>query len=182
MAGRRKRLRFRADAGRGPRISLEWLGFRDGGASAALDTSAIFELIPPAAESAVIETDLTVLRVVGQLCFKNQGTVTTPTTIGAMLFKGNVGGDQTIDDGINPLTTDPDNFDHSGIMWWQTWPSIPYSHGVTGEYDVGSVVMPIDIKVKRKLDKKDTLIMRVDAGTTGRAVCSCNLRTLIRIY
>ena len=181
MAARRRRFRFRADAGRGPRISLEWLGFRDAGIPANLDTAVSYELVAPGAAGAIAKDDLTVLRVVGNLSFTAQSGVIAGSTLGAMLFKANVGGDQVIDDDFSALVTDVDKFDHSGIMWWQSWQGL-LPQTATSEFDEVPVVVPIDIKVKRKLNKRDTLIMRVDAGTTGRSRVSANLRTLIRIY
>ncbi len=180
MVGRR-RFRFRADAGRGPRISLEWLGFRDAGIDANLDTDVTFELIPPAGAAGVGFLDLTVLRVVGDLSFRNQGAVVASVPVGAMLHVANVGGDQAIDDGINPLSTDLDDFDHRGIMWWRSWTAL-MAHAPIADVDTIPTVVPFDIKVKRKLSKRDTFIMRVAAGASSISQVSLNCRVLMRQY
>ncbi len=163
------------------RVSLEWCGFRDGGTPSNLNTSTLFELVPPAGASAVVVTDFTVLRVVGNLSFQSQSGVTSSAAVGAMLFRANVGADQAIDADVPPLTTDVDDFDNNRIMWWQTWSSVAAA-AASADFDEVARVVPIDITVKRKMDKRDTLVMRVDAGTTARVRVSVNLRALIRIY
>lgn len=178
MVGRRRRkvaVRY-GKAG----ASYEWLGFRDGGADANLDTSTSFELIAPAGASAVLLPDFTVIRVVGQIGLRYQSTVTTSTRCGAMLQHVNVGGDQTIDNQISPLSTDVDDFDHKGIMWWQTW-TTPTSEAQAADQDQVPRYIPIDIKVKRIIDKRDSLVLRIDASTTGRLRASVNVRVLVKM-
>ena len=177
MARRRRKFKIRVGPVSG---SYEWLGFRDGGADANLDTSTAFELIAPAGASAVLLPDFTVLRVVGQLGFRYQSTVTTSTRVGAMLQKVNVGGDQTIDGQINPLSTDVDDFDHEGIMWWQTW-TTPVSEAQAADQDQVPRYIPIDIRVKRIINKRDSLVLRIDASTTARVRASCNVRVLVKM-
>ncbi len=162
-------------------MSLEWLGFRDGGTPSNLNTSTSFELIAPAGASAIVVPDITVKRVVGNISFLAQSGVVATSNVAAMLFKANVGGDQVIDNDIPPLTTDVDDFDHAGIMWWQTWPGVS-APVLPADYDDVPLVVPLDITVQRKMDKRDTLILRIDAGTTARVRVSVNLRVLIRNY
>ncbi len=163
------------------RISLEWLGFRDGGIPGNLNTSTVFELVPPAGASAAVEHDVTHLRTVGNISFTAQSAVVAGTSLGAILFKGNVGADQAVDADVPPLSTDVDDFDNSGIMWWQTWQSL-LPAGPAADFDEAAVVIPIDIRVKRRLSKRDNIQLRIDAGTTARARVSVNVRTLIRVY
>ncbi len=166
---------------RPPRKNLEWLGFRDGGTPANLNTSTSFELIAPAGASAVVVNDATVLRVVGNLTFTAQSAVTAGSAVGVMLFKANVGADQTIDADVPPLTTDVDDFANENIMWWKVWQSV-LALSASADWDEVSFEVPIDIKVKRRIEKRDTLVMRIDAATTGRTRVSANLRCLIRVY
>lgn len=176
----RRRRKFTARYGKAS-ASYEWLGTRDGGAEANLDVSTAFELMAPAGASAVLLPDFTVVRIVGLLGLRFQSGVTTSTRVGAMVQKVNVGGDQTSDDSIDPLSTDVDDFDHSGIMWWQTW-TCPVASVAAAEADsAAAFLVPIDIKIKRIINKRDRLILRVDASTTARMRASCNVRVLARM-
>ena len=175
--GRRKKIKIRA----GQDASLEWIGFRDAGIDGNLDVSTEFELVPPSAASSVLLPDVTVLRILGDVSIRNQSTVTAMSTFGMMVQKVNVGGDQTIDDGINPNSTDVDDFDHSGIMWWRTFSAPNYGHGTTAEYDSIPIHIPFDIKTKRRLNKRDSIILRIQAGTTGRLQASVNCRVLVKL-
>lgn len=163
------------------RKSLEWIGFRSGGTPGNLNTSISHELLGPAAQTAIVIVDATVLRVVGMLGFTAQSGVTSGTAVGAMLFKANVGSDDTIDADVPPLSTDVDDFDNPNIMWWQTWQSV-LAPSAAADFDEVAFHVPLDITVKRKLSKRDTLVLRVDALTTGRTRVTVNLRTLIRTY
>ena len=163
------------------RVSLEWLGFHDGGTPANLDTQTAFELVPPGPASGAVESDLTVLRVVGNVSTMLQNTQTVPATVGMQLHVGNVGGDQAVDDAPNPLSTDIDDADHAGIMWWMVYGQ-PTNSVASADRDLVAVQYPIDIKVKRKLSKRDTLVFRVESSTTGIMRVFVNLRTLIRLY
>lgn len=178
MARRRRKVTVAV----GPvRVSYEWLGFMSGGTPANLDTSVQHELIPPSGASSVLDLEFTVLRCVGQLSFNMQSGVVAPVGVGAMIQKVTVGGDQVIDNIVNPLTTDPDDFDDRGIMWWwvahQVGPHTPIA-----DVDSVSVVVPFDVRTKRKMSKRDTLVLRVDAGTTAVSRVAVQCRTLIRTY
>ena len=179
----RRRLRVRVDAGRGPRVSLEWMGFRDAGAAANLVTSDTrFELVPPAGASAVVIPDLTILRIVGHVTIGQQAGVTTNTGCNFLIHKVNVGGDQTIDDTLTPASTDPDDFDHAGIMYWYGHPRAGLTNGPAADFDQSVRVIPIDIKTKRKLDKRDTLVLSARAAALNTLAMSVNLRVLTRTY
>ena len=160
------------------RRNLEWTGFVDGGTAANLDTTTSFELIPPAAATAVIQPDLTVLRILGTISLSNQSAVTSNTAVGIHIGVRSVGRDQTIDEAYVPLSTDVDDLDN-GVMWrWST--NSPGAGVAAGDMDLVSLILPVDIKVKRRLDKRDTLVCTIEAATTARKEASVALRCLIK--
>ncbi len=165
----------------GKKRQYEWLGFRDGGAAGNLDTSTVFELIPPSGASSVVINEFMLHRVVGMMSFSNQGSVTATTHAGAVLQQADVGGDQVIDDGVPPLTTDLDEFANPGILWWQTWGSIT-APVAAADYDTTALHVPLDVKGKRRFGKRKTLILRVDAATTARLKVAVNVRVLIEHF
>ncbi len=177
---RRFRRSFKARAGR-PSLRFEWAGFRDAGAAANLNTSVVFELIPPDGASSVVNLLPRVRRVVGSLDFSLQNTVTSPTEIGWVFFMGNVQGDQTIDNSVPPLTTDPDEFGLSQIVQWQTYRDAVKAVA-NAEFDSTSMRIPIDFKLNRPMKARDTFVLRIDAGTTARARVSVNLRVLMQVH
>ena len=176
---RRRRFPFRPPRPM-PRKNLEWIGFRDGGVSANLDTTANFELVPPASADGVVIADITVLRVVGQICISNQGAVTTNAAVGMMLGVRSVGKDQTIDEVYTPLGTDVDELDN-GVMW-QWVASTPGPGVAAGDLDLVSLIIPVDITVKRRVEKRDSLVLTATASTSGRKELSVNLRCLIKHF
>ena len=177
---RRRRFRVRADAGRGPRVSLEWLGFTDAGISAGLDTTTSFELIPPASADSVVVADFTVLRVVGNIALSNQSAVTSNSAVGMQLGVRSVGRDQVIDETFDPLSADTDDLDNK--VMWQWIAATPGPAVVAADLDLISLIIPVDIKVKRKMNKRDSLVLTCKAATTARKEVSCNLRVLVRQY
>ncbi len=163
-------------------VRYEWTGFRDAGATGNLDTSTLFELVPPDGPSAVVNLFPRIRRVVGDLSFQSQGSNVTNTPIGIMLRMSNVGADQTIDSDVSPLSTDPDEFHNARILWWRTHLSLFPASSAAAEWDTTALHYPIDIKLNRKMQARDTLVLRIDAGTTGRMRVSVNLRCLIQVH
>ncbi len=178
---RRFRRGFRRTSG-GPKLRYEWTGFRDGGTAANLNTSTAFELVPPDGTSSVINLLPRIRRVVGTIGFSLQGSVTSATPVGAVLALENVGRDQVIDAGVEPLSTDADSFGLKQILWWQTWRDMLPEAGTTGEWDEMSKHYEIDVKLNRPMKARDTLILRIDAATTARARVSVNLRCLVQVH
>ncbi len=178
MARRRLRIRFKGP--QGPSGSLEWLGFADGGVNSNLDTTTTFELVPPAGASGVVEKDLTVLRIVGDISISAQTSVVASSAVGMMIGVRSVGRDQVIDEAYVPLSTDPDDLDNS-VMWKFVAANFG-AHLAIADQDVTSVVVPVDITVKRKMSKRDTLVLTIQAEVTARKRAAVNLRTLIRVY
>ncbi len=178
----RRRFKRAVTAGYGKAfLRYEWTGFRDGGVAANLNTSTVFELVPPDGASSVVNLLPRIRRVVGSLDFSLQNTITSPTEIGWILALENVGRDQVIDAAVEPLSTDPDSFGLKQILHWQTYRDI-IAHQVSGEWDQVSFRVPVDIKFNRKMKARDTLTLRCDAATTGRARVSVNLRCLIQVH
>ncbi len=163
------------------RIYYEWIGFSDAAGGTNLVTTATrFGLVPPAPASGVIEPDITVQRVVGTLAVRNQTGVTTSTALSMAVHVVGVGSDQTIDDDYVPQHSDADALDHP-VLWW--WSAQNVTAAVAAaDYDTTSLIIPVDIKVKRKLDKRDTLILTAVAGGANISRLSVNLRCLIRQY
>ena len=161
-----------------PRRNLEWIGFRDGGVSTNLDTTANFVIVPAASADSIVVPDVTVLRVVGQITISNQGAVTTNAAVGFMMGVRSVGKDQTIDEAYTPLGTDTDELDN-GVMW-QWVCATPGAAVANADLDVISLIIPVDITVKRKIEKRDLLVLTATASTTGRKEVSVNLRCLIK--
>ena len=163
------------------RVSYEWMGFRDGGVDTNLDVLSQFELVPPAAAGSIGIPDVTCLRIVGDVTFRLQSGVTANTNIGVMIGKRSVSSDQVVDELFDPLSNDVDSQDLDGIMFWRTLSSVPFA-GPSGDADNQAWVMPIDIRVARKLDKRDTIVIVLEAGTTARIRAATNLRVLTRSY
>ena len=163
------------------RVSYEWIGFSDALVSTNLTTSVTrFELVPPAGASGVIEPDITVQRVVGMLTVRQQDGVTSGTGVAMAVHVVDVGSDQTIDDDYDPLHSDADALDYP-VMWW--WPVTRVGGPVVkAEQDTTSLLVPVDIKVKRKMGKRQSLILTARAGSSNVLALGVNLRSLIRIY
>ena len=159
---------------------MEWTGFADGGADVNLDTTTSFELWPPSGAASVAEVDTTVLRIVGFISIGNQSAVTANAAVGIHIGVRSVGRDQTIDEAYVPLSTDADDLDN-GRMWG--WVSTKAGAPVAAaDLDLISLLIPVDIKINRRMQKRDTLVCTIQAGTTARKTASVNLRALVRAY
>lgn len=176
MPGRKsKRIYVKA----GPvEVGFEWVGFRDGGTFANLNTQVGFELLPPVADTTVGSSQFTVYRVVGQLALMHQTGIVSSDRMGIVLVASEVGDDQTVDEPVNPLSTDIDEFADRTIMWW--WTGSPEFKTSAADSDVVPWVIPIDIKVRRLIKKRTRLEFQAAAATTGRLRMTVNVRALIR--
>lgn len=179
MARRRGKRRVYGKFG-GAEVGYEWLGFRDSGVAGNLNTRTSFELVPSAGASSAIHPDLVVMRIVGDVSVRQQAGVTTSSRLGLLIGVSNVGGDQVIDNPFNPISTDVDDFDHPGIMFWRNWQTPQYGVSMA-DADNQEMTIPIDVKTKRKLNKRDTLVCVMEAGSTNTLRASCNLRVYIKI-
>ena len=163
---------------KGPVLLWEWIGFRDAGAAANLDTSTAFELLPPAADTGVGEGAFTVHRVVGELGVRHQSGIVSHDPVGIVLTADDVGDDQTVGEPVDPQSTDVDEMASKKIMWW--WNGSGMAGAPVADTDIVDYRIPLDIRVKRILDKRTRLVITAQATTTGRMRVSCNVRTLIR--
>ncbi len=159
-------------------VGYEWVGFRDAGTQANLDTTAAFELFPPFADQSIGTLDMTVLRVVGDLQIMKQAGIVSGDAMGITLVAADVGDDQTVDEAVNPLSTDVDEFHNNTIMWW--WSGRPAFPVAMADADLIPWRIPLDIRVKRILRKRTRLVFNCTAATTGRLRVSCNVRVLVR--
>ncbi len=160
------------------RAEWEWIGFRSGATFGNLDTNIGHELIPPIADDTVGIQSFTVHRIVGNIQIRQQAGVTTVSGFGIMIGVEDVGSDQTSDDPLVPLSTDVDHMAHKGIMW--QWAGVPKYDVVMTEADDQPMIIPIDIKVKRVVNKRQRLIVQMTAASTGRIRTIVNVRALIR--
>ncbi len=156
----------------------EWLGFRDAGIAANLDTNTAFELVPPAAAGDIGTLQMTVLRVVGHIELRKQSGVVSYDPVGLVLLASPVGRDQTVDEVVEPLSTDVDEFSVRDIMWWRNTGGIAACP--IADADIVPLIIPVDIKVKRILTKRTRLFLNVTCATTGRMRASCCLRVLVK--
>ncbi len=158
--------------------SYEWIGFRDGGVTSNLNTNVAFELIPPNVDDTVGVDVFTALRVVGEIAFSAQSSVITATRVGIVLLASDVGADQTVDELVDPLSTDVDDFANKDIMWW--WTGKGVAQTVAADFDQVPLQIPIDIRVKRLIGKRTRLFFNVTANPTAAARVTCNVRCLLR--
>ena len=169
--------------GASARISLEWLGFRDSGVLANLTTSVLdFELVPPGEADGIGIPDVTVLRVVGNVGIGTQAGVVTATRASWGIVVSPVGEDQTSDLDWSPGSTDVDALDEGGVMHWWSSARANGVEGPAADFDQRMRLIPVDIKVKRRLSKRDRLIIRLVAGSNSIVNASVNLRVLCRSY
>ncbi len=161
--------------------NLQWIGFRDGGAASNLVTANTdFELLPDATGT-LLTPDATLLRIVGFLSLGNQAGITSAVNFGFILLKAKVDNAGAILDTIAPLSTDIDDFDHGGILHWRTQHKVQSSGAAPADYDDQTQIIPIDVKVKRRFDKMDTLVLRAAAGAATNIRLSVNLRVLFKL-
>lgn len=155
----------------------------DGGIGANLTASVLdFELIPPGAADSIGVDDSTVLRIVGSVSILTQSGVLTSTRAGFGILKTDVGSDQTSNTDWDPIDTDIDSLDNNGVMFWWALAKANGVHGPAADFDQVPVVIPLDIRVKRKMEKRDRLILRARAGAANVSAMSVNLRVLTRTY
>lgn len=157
---------------------FEWVGFRDAGTFANLDTTVGFEILPPVPDSTVGSSQFTVYRIVGQLAVMHQTGIVSSDRMGIVLVAAEVGDDQTVDEPVDPISTDIDEFADKTIMWW--WSGSPTWGVPIADSDVTPWHIPIDIKVRRIIKKRTRLVFNATAATTARLRMTCNVRVLIR--
>ncbi len=177
MAGRKYQRRIYAKYGKAE-IGFEWVGFRDAGTPANLDTTTNFEILPPVADTTVGSSQFTVYRIVGELAILHQAGVVTRDRLGIVLVAAEVGDDQTADEAVNPISTDVDEFADKTIMWW--WSGNPSFPTGAADSDIIPFIIPVDIKVRRIIKKRTRLVFNATAGSTARLAMTCNVRALIR--
>ncbi len=160
------------------KAEYEWIGFRSGTVQGNLDTTIIHEIIPPIADNTVGIQSFTVYRTVGSIFIMHQGGIVTGDGLGLVLGVEDVGADQTSDNPFLPLTTDVDAMHHKGIMWW--WTGVPTYGTSMADSDETGFEIPIDVKVKRIVDKRQRFVLTATATATARLRALVNIRCLIR--
>ncbi len=154
------------------------MGFRGGGTYANLNTAIVFEILPPIADDTVGIQSFTCHRIVGSIFLMHQSGIVSNDTAGVVVGVESVGADQTSDDPFLPTTTDTDALAHKGVMWW--WTGQMTFGGPIADSDVTPYELKVDITVKRKVDKRQRLVISCAANTTGRLRILPNVRALIR--
>ncbi len=156
----------------------EWIGFASGGAFGNLDTVTIHEIIPPIADNTVGIQSFTVHRIVGNIHIRQQSGVVTASALGIAIGVEGAGEDQTSDDPLDGLTTDVDHLAHKGTMF--RWQGAPMYTTAIADADLVPWALPIDLKVKRIVDKRARLVITIQANNTARLQAAVNVRALIR--
>ncbi len=175
----RGRHRFKVQLGAGPaKLEWEWIGFHSGAVPGSLDTSIVHEIVPVIADTTVGIQSFTCHRIVGQIQIRQQSGVTTASAVGITIGVEDAGLDQTSDNPFVPLSTDVDHAAHKGQMF--RWVGFPVYQTALGDADDVPWNLPIDIKVKRIIDKRQRLVATLTAASTARLRATVNLRTLIR--
>ncbi len=160
------------------RAEWEWIGFRSGASFGALNTTNIHELIPPIADNTVGIQAFTVHRIVGTVQIRQQTGVFSASAFGVMVGVEDAGLDQVSDNPLVPLSTDIDHMAHKGIMFaWVGWSEYP---GPLTTADITGFSIPLDIKVKRIIAKRERLVIVVAAEVTARLAAIVNVRALIK--
>ena len=159
-------------------VGYEWCGFRDAGTPANLNTQVGFELLPPVSDTTVGSSQFVIVRIVGTLELLHQAGVVTRDRCGIVLVSSHVGDDQTVDEAIDPLSTDIDEFADKQIMWW--WSGNPEFPTAAVDTDIVPWRIPVDIKVRRVIKKRMRLEFQAKASSTGRLAMCCNVRALIK--
>ncbi len=173
---RRRRVRVRVRTG--PQVDFEWIGFRSGGLAANLNVQSEHEIMPPNLANTVGVEALTVVRVVGMVAVRQQAGVITTSAFGWHLGVWSVGGDQTIDDLPTAVSTDIDDIANKRIMHWQTYQRPAYGSSIADADEI-PFLMPFDIKVRRRITKRETLLLLATASDTARLRLSVDCRVLI---
>lgn len=177
MAGRKPR-RFKGSIRTGTEFNWEWIGFASAGTFGNLDTTIVHELIPPIADDTVGIQSFTVHRIVGNVTIRHQSGVLTNNALGIMVGVEGAGADQTSDNPLLPITQDLDALAHRGMMFW--WAGQPEWKVDVAQSDLGGYIVPIDIRVKRIVRKRERLVLTMQAATTARLTALVNVRALIR--
>ncbi len=160
------------------KLEWEWVGTRSGPGLANLNTTVVYEIIPVIADDTVGIQSFTVYRVVGLITVMSQAGIVNANALGMVLGVEDAGTDQTSDNTLPTTSTDVDAFHHKGIMWW--WTGFPvFPSGMT-DSDESGMHVPIDIKVKRIIHKRQRLVLTAECATTARLRIGVNLRCLIR--
>ncbi len=134
------------------------------------------ELVPNGMNGAVIAADFELIRMVGSLTFTPQSAATATAIVGYAFVR-------TLADelGIVTTITDPLSIDvDAGAQ------DILHQNQFTPDYGAQldataldlSVVITIDIKVKRKLDKRNGIMLFVAASVNSRVAMTHRLRIL----
>ena len=160
------------------KAEYEWVGTRAGATLANLNTTVVHEIIPVIADDTVGIQSFTVYRVVGQISVLAQAGIVNANALGLVLGVEDAGSDQMSDNSLPTTSTDVDAFHHKGIMWW--WTGFPTFSGPMTDADENAWILPIDIKVKRIIHKRQRLVLTAEAATTARLRLTVNVRALIR--
>jgi hypothetical protein len=156
----------------------EWIGFYSGGTYGNLDTSVVHEIIPPIADNTVGIQSFTCHRIVGAVQIAHQANELAGNSLGITFGVEDAGADQTSDNPLPTTSTDVDAAHHTGIMF--RWVGFPPFQNVLADTDENPWELPIDIKVKRIIHKRQRLVCVITASTTAKLRALVNVRCLVR--
>lgn len=154
-------------------VSYEWSGFLNTTPLSLLTTVTAQELLGDAMQGSVGTPDLTVHRIVGLISVRPNASATSAGMIGLEIQR--VVADSTSAIVVNsPLDTDIDARAND-VMWgWHGRPELNLS--ITD--DSGTFLIPVDVRIKRRLDKRHGVVLASLADATGRYEIQTALRVL----
>ncbi len=154
-------------------VAWEWSGFVNLTAIAITDTTANIELFPDAMTGAVGTPDILIKRIVGQITIEPVSASTASGMIGLAVYRHQANEASQIVT-PDPLSTDIDARALDEMWSWRSVPKYGAPLDATGLNLVDMI--PVDIKIKRRLDKRHGIILGFRAITDAQSQLRVNLR------
>lgn len=175
VAARRRR-RGRSSRGRSRKQNVSWANNSATTPVNLVTTVNEIELVPNGMTGVVISADFRLVRIVGSLTFTPQTAAVATAVVGYAFVRtlaDELGIVTTLTD---PLSTDVDAGSQDILHMDQFTPN--YGAQLTATALDLSVVIHIDIKVGRKLDKRNGIMLFVAASVNSRTSMTHRLRIL----
>ncbi len=158
------------------RPNYQWIGANGGGIQTPLTAASIDFPIVTAVAGGTPTMDRTIRRTIVHLNLRAQGAGTGATNVGVVLqiSRGDSGGN--LDNGIDPLSADDDEYELGDLLWLRTWSRVPITSLAAGAaFDV-----EFEIRTSRRLEKNMGLLIRARAGAINEMGITVNARTLLQ--
>lgn len=134
------------------------------------------ELIPNGMTGAVLAADFRLLRIVGSMTFAPQSAATASAIVGYAFVRTLADEAGIVTTITDPLSTDVDAGEQDILFQDQFTPS--YGAQLTATALDLTMIVKIDIKVGRKLDKRNGIMLFVSAGVDARVSMTHRFRIL----